>query len=275
MTKALLDRYMREAGVRPRRSAGQHFLLDETVVERMVEVADIKKGDSVLEVGPGFGVLTEKLLERGAEVVAIELDRSLAAWLEKKFTGQNIKIIQEDALRARRDQLFFGKPYKFVANIPYNITSVLFRQLLTQHPQPQSITALIQKEVAERMVAGVGEMSLLALSIQWFSTPSIAFTVEKEAFYPAPEVTSAVIHCANVNTGREEGGEEMMFRLARMGFAGKRKQLRNSLEAGLHIPKDQVDTVLLQSGIAPEARPQDLSIEKWLTLAKNIASERG
>lgn len=272
MNKALLERYMREAGIRPRRSAGQHFLLDEYVVDRIADVAKIQPGDTVLEVGPGFGILTEKLLERGAEVVAIELDRSLAAWLRKHFAGRPVTILEDDALRVRRDQVFFGKPYKFVANIPYNITSILFRQLLTQRPKPTSITALIQKEVAERMTATVGEMSLLSLSVQWFSRPEIAFIVEKESFLPPPEVTSAVIHCADIHDGRESEYEDEVFRLARMAFAGKRKQLRNTLMAGLRKNRDEIDEFLLEAGIAPEARPQDLNIEKWLTLAKKMKS---
>jgi len=261
---------MQQAKIHPQRSAGQHFLLDESVVERMVEAAKIKKGDRVLEVGPGFGFLTNYLLEAGAEVTAVELDRQLAAWLTKHFADQPLTLVTEDILRYRYDQVFTNGKYHIVANLPYNITSYFFRQFLSKTPRPKSITVLIQREVAERIVAEPGEMSMLSLSVQWFCKPELLFTVPPESFHPRPAVQSAVLQCTNITPGVEPELEQWFFRLAKMGFVGKRKQLRNTLSAGLQLQKEAVDSFLIDTGIPPEARPQDLSLEEWLILAKNI-----
>lgn len=270
MTKADVQKLLRETGLRPDRAAGQHFLLDETVVERMADLAQVKKNETVLEIGPGFGVLTKTLLRRGAKVIAIELDQRLATFLKSELADEkNATIVQGDVFRVRLDELVSDGKYKLVANVPYSATSGIFRQFLSQAPRPTSMTVLIQREVAQRIVAPPGEMSLLSLSVQYYGRPQLGFSVEPGAFVPIPAVYSAVVHVSDIHPG--EASAEKMFRLARMGFAGRRKQLQNSLAAGLHRPATEVADILLKTGIAPEIRPQELSVQNWLTLAKSIS----
>lgn len=271
MTVPEVRRLILRLGLKPDRAAGQHFLLDESVVERMVELADVQAGQMVLEIGPGLGVLTRCLLKRGATVVAVELDKRLAGYLRREFSREkNFQLIEGDIFRVRLDHILTDRGYKLVANVPYSATSGIFRQFLSHPPRPTSLTVLIQKEVAERVVALPGAMSLLSLSVQYYGRPEKCFDVPRISFLPAPAVTSSVLTVRDIQPGEEKQAAEM-FRLARMAFAGRRKQLRNSLSAGLHCSAEAVSDYLMQNGIAPEIRPQELSVENWLTLAKNIS----
>lgn len=274
MTISEVKKRLQNAGTRPHRSSGQHFLLDETIVEQMADIAKVQAGDTVLEIGPGLGVLTDVLLARGAHVIAVELDPRLADYLRRTHKHvEHLQVIDGDIFRVRLDAVLGNTPFKLVSNLPYNITSMVLRFFLSGPLKPTDMTILIQREVAERAIAGPGKMSLLALSVQWFSKPRKMLDVEGHSFFPIPEVVSSVLHCADIASGYAPDMEKEVFRLAKMGFAGKRKQLRNSLGAGLHQKNSQVDELLLTSGIAPEARPQDLSIENWLTLTKTVSKK--
>ena len=269
MTPVDIRRLLAQTGLRPSRAAGQHFLLDESVVDRMVDIAQVGAKDTVLEIGPGFGLLTAKLLARGATVVGVELDRRLAAYLRRKFVGhENLTLLEGDVFRVRLDQLLTDHQFKLVANLPYSATSMVFRHFLTLTPRPSSMVVLVQKEVAERITAAPGAMSLLSLAVQYYGQPKKLFDVAPEKFFPPPAVISSALMVDNLTSGEPEIAKEM-FRLARMAFAGRRKQLKNTLAGGLKIRPEKVIKWLMLNEIGPEARPQDLSVDNWLTLAKN------
>lgn len=267
MNRDTVQRYLRETGLKPQRAAGQHFLMDETVVARMMKAAKVNAKDTILEIGPGFGVLTEALLNTGATVIAVELDTRLAEFLTKRLSARkNLTLITSDIFRVRLDQLLQDLSYKLVANLPYSATSLVFRNFLQQPPRPTSITVLIQKEVAERIVASPGKMSMLSLMTQYYSQPALLFPVPKTSFFPAPAVTSAVLHASNVSVHPDEE-VTWLFRTARAGFSAKRKQLHNSLASSFHLPPEKVADILLKTGIPPTIRPQDLTLAQWLELA--------
>jgi len=270
MNREAIAKLVRQVGLRPSREAGQHFLLNESVVERMVEESEVGPKDTVLEIGPGFGVLTRALLARGASVIAVELDSRLAQFLRTTFNGESrLTLLEGDVFRVRLDKYLTDRKYKLIANLPYSATSMVFRQFLTRPPRPTMMCTLIQKEVAERITAEPGEMSMLSLSVQYFGRPAISFMVGRKDFDPIPAVDSAVLRVEKIQQ-EETVISKKAFRLAKFGFSGRRKQLKNSLAAGLHIDQSKVEDILLESGIAPEIRPQELSVENWLTLAKNV-----
>jgi 16S rRNA (adenine1518-N6/adenine1519-N6)-dimethyltransferase len=270
MTRQEIIRLLKKTGLQPQKAAGQHFLLDETVVERMVDAAGVGSDDTILEIGPGLGILTELLLARGAHVVAVELDRRLFAYLQQHFAGRrNLELVAGDIFKINLNKYLTDRKYKLVANLPYSATSMVFRQFLNQPPRPASMHVLIQAEVADRIIAEPGQMSLLALAVQLHGQPKKMFIVPRTSFYPAPEVTSAVLGIDQC-TASDAAVEETIFRLARIAFAGKRKQLHNSLASGLKRNVKEIEEKLLKLGIPPEIRPQELSIDNWLTLAKSI-----
>ncbi len=270
MTIPGIQKQIRDSGLQPSRAAGQHFLLDESVVERMCDAAKITAKDTVLEIGPGFGILTNALVARGAKVISIELDQRLAAYMRRTMSAAtNLTVVEGDVFRVRLDEYVKDFGYKLVANLPYSSTSLIFRQFLTRAPRPTEMCVLIQREVAERITAPAGQHSLLSLSVQYYGQPSVLFEVPNTDFYPAPEVTSAVLQVKKIADKSPELAKKM-FRLAKMGFAGKRKQLKKSLAAGLHEEMANVSQVMLECGIAPEIRPQELEINSWLTLAEKL-----
>jgi len=241
---------------------GQNFLIDERVLDRIIETSGVKKGDCVLEIGPGLGFLTEKLLARGARVVAIELDAGFAEYLEKQF-GEKIKVFCDDALKIDFQTLrsiFGGEKFKIVANIPYNITGELLEKIMVSDDVIESATLLVQKEVAERVVAKPPEMNRLALIIQAYAKPSLEFTVPAGAFLPPPKVTSAVLKMTLENWQTKHLVMRPAINLALKAFNAPRKKIRTTLKLG--------DDVFIVSGLTGDERPAELSIEKWLKLSK-------
>ena len=270
MTRQQIISLVREVGLRPDKGAGQNFLLDEAVVDSMIAAADIRSKDTVLEIGPGFGVLTGKLLATGAKVVAIELDQRLAAWLRKKYAKTpNLVLVEGDVFKINLHDHLQDGGYKLVANLPYSATSLVLRNFLSLRPRPSELTIMIQKEVAERVVAEPGNLSLLGLMVQYYSHPSYLFDVPAGSFWPEPKVTSAVIHC-QVQDWPDERETKKLFRAARSGFSGKRKQLHNALAPLLGLTSAKTVEWLEKRGLPSTARAQDLSLETWLEIAKNL-----
>lgn len=259
-----------ELGISPQKSLGQNFLIDGRVLEKIIKAAELKKEDTVLEIGPGLGVLTEELATCAGKVIAVEADKKLVQRLHEAIQQyNNITIINADFLHTDISKLNLDKQYKIVANLPYSITSDAVRKIMEAAPAPQSAVLMVQKEVAERICAGAGEMSLLALSVQYYGTPKLLFKVSKESFWPVPKVDSAVI---KIIFNRVQGTgfrvqADKFFRIARIGFASPRKQLQNNLAAGLHTSKEKVAEILSRAGINPKARPEELSVEDWERLA--------
>ncbi|MDF1500190.1 MAG: 16S rRNA (adenine(1518)-N(6)/adenine(1519)-N(6))-dimethyltransferase RsmA [Anaerolineales bacterium] len=264
--QSLLHRY----GVRPRKALGQNFLISAAARETILEAAEIQPGDTVLEIGPGLGALTERMAEDAARVIAVELDASLHAILQDMLANlENVTLIQGDILKLRPDDLGLEPGYVVAANIPYNITSMLIRHLMESKTPASRVVLTIQKEVAERIVAGPGEMSLLALSVQVFGRPSMWANIPSGAFFPAPKVDSAVLRVdMSPRSVLELDVIDTLFTLARAGFAQKRKQLKNSLAHGLPIDKAETETLLKSCGVEPSTRAQMLDVETWLQLAR-------
>ncbi len=256
----------------PKKSLGQHWLYDSAVLEHIIDCADVHAGDVVLEVGPGLGTLTERLLHRGAEVVAVEFDHALAEKLRSRNwgslpTSSKLTVIESDILRF--DITSLPANYKVVANIPYYLTSNLIRVLCESANPFATAAILIQKEVAERVTARPGDMSLLAVSAQFYCDVSLGQVVPAELFTPPPKVDSQVLvlQFRSAHADRPVDTKQF-FRIVRAGFSQKRKTLANSLSGGLSISKQKADEMLSAAGIEPTVRAQSLSLENWYELDK-------
>lgn len=250
--------------IRPDKSKGQHFLLDESVIADMLEAAEIGPTDTVIEVGPGLGVLTSALEQTAGEVLAYELDPVLADLIDAQGSSK-IEVIRGDVMELPLPRRGIER-YKVVANIPYSITGSLLRKLLSSIPAPTSITVLIQKEVAQRLVAKPGQMSILAVAAQLKADCELIRIVPPEAFYPAPAVDSAVVRLTLLPSLRVNVDEKAFMTLVRHGFAQKRKQLKNTLAAGLQLQPAEIEKVLLKVGLSATVRAQEMSLESWQQL---------
>jgi 16S rRNA (adenine1518-N6/adenine1519-N6)-dimethyltransferase len=256
----------------PKKSLGQHFLKDRSVPPRIVEGAGVEAGDCVVEVGPGLGVLTEEIARRldpgrGGKLVAVELDGSLLPVLEERFGGSpHVSFVHSDVLDVPPQELAGERAYKVVANLPYYITSAVLRHFLEAEMKPLSLTVMVQREVAERMVAKPPDMSLLAVAVQFYGKPKVLFRVPPGAFKPPPKVDSAVVRIDVYAPGENPvavGNEKGFFRVVRAGFGQKRKQLGNTLATGLDLPKDSVASILIEAGVEPSRRAETMSLEEW------------
>jgi 16S rRNA (adenine1518-N6/adenine1519-N6)-dimethyltransferase len=266
---------LRRFNLHPRKSLGQNFLIDETALGKVVAAGQVKPGDTVLEIGPGLGSLTRHLAAAAQRVVAVEVDAALLPVLELTLQGfSNVELIHSDILRLDLVRSAGLQPgYKVVANIPYYITSAVIRHLLEAPVRPDCIVLTIQREVAERIVAEPGDMSLLAVSVQFYSTPRVAARLPAGAFYPRPDVDSAVVRLdVHPEPIVPVSDTDLFFRVARAGFSQKRKQLRNSLSGGLRLENSQVDALLAQAGIAPQRRAETLSLDEWARLTNAAAA---
>lgn len=265
---ALLKRH----GLRAHKGLGQNFLQDPSALEEIAAVAEIRPTDTVLEIGPGLGSLTRYLAAAAKEVVAVELDANLLAPLDSVLAPHpNVRLIHGDILKLSPGDLIKERDYLVVANIPYYITSALIRHLLESDPKPRRIVLTVQEEVAARICATPGDMSLLALSVQIYGAPRIAARIPAEAFFPAPNVDSAVL-CVDIYSSPLVKPErlERFFKLIKAGFGQKRKTLRNALSSGLHIsPVDAAD-LLRRADIDPQRRAETLSIDEWERMSEII-----
>jgi 16S rRNA (adenine1518-N6/adenine1519-N6)-dimethyltransferase len=270
--RALLRRF----GLRPKKALGQNFLVDEKALARVTAAAELTPADTVLEIGPGLGSLTRHLAEAAQRVVAVEVDDDLLPALEDTLRPyDNVEVIHADILGVNLARQVAPPPgYKVVANIPYYITSALVRYLLEASARPDRIVLTVQQEVAERMVAQPDDMSLLAVSVQFYSRPRIAAHLPAGAFYPRPEVDSAVV-VLDVLPSPAVPVDDVnhFFRVVKAGFSQKRKQLRNSLSGGLHLSNAEVDALLAQAGVAPQRRAETLTLPEWGALARAASVE--
>lgn len=269
---------VRRYQIDPKRSLGQNFLVDAAHLDRIVAAADLTPDDTVLEIGPGLGTLTERLAAQAGSVVAVELDDRLIELLRSRLTDRpNVQIVHGDILElhpadlvtpARPDALdgapITAQHYKVVANLPYYITSAVMRHLLEANVRPALAVLMVQKEVAERICARPGEMSLLAVSVQFYAAPRIVQRVPAGAFYPPPNVDSALLRLdVYAQPVVHDVPVDRFFRVVRAGFSQKRKQLANSLSAGLARPKAQVTAALRAAGIDPTRRAETLALAEW------------
>ena len=250
-----------------KKELGQHWLRDREILAAIADSVSIISDDTILEIGPGLGTLTSELLRRAGQVVAVEYDEDLARKLPGQFPGTNLVVHHQDILQYDLSSLPTG--YVVIANVPYYITSKIVEKLVTATNKPRAAVLLVQKEVAERIAAKPGDMSLLALSAQIYAEAELGIEVPREYFAPPPKVDSQVV----VLRMRDEplisrADEKMFWRVARAGFSAKRKKLRSSIAAGLAIDKAAAEALLTSADIDPNSRAEDLSIDDWLRLAQ-------
>jgi 16S rRNA (adenine1518-N6/adenine1519-N6)-dimethyltransferase len=267
--------------VRPTKSLGQHFLTDYSVVNRIVAAADAGPDDTVIEVGPGLGVLTERLAETAGRLIAVEIDAKLAQRLQEHLVERpNVTVVEKDVLDATPEGILSeaglrsGASYSVVGNLPYNAGAAILRHFLEAERPPRSIVAMLQREVADAIAAGPGKMSLVGVSVQVYARARKLFNVPPRAFYPPPKVTSAVIRLETLDEPLIQPEQrEAFFRIVRAGFSAPRKQLRNTLMQGLSQTASDVSAALEAADLEPTLRPQDVPLEGWLRLASgNLAA---
>jgi 16S rRNA (adenine1518-N6/adenine1519-N6)-dimethyltransferase len=269
----------RARGLQSKKGLGQHFLVDERAVLRIVEAAALSKEDMVVEVGPGPGTLTVHLAQQAGHVVAVEVDEQMLGPLHEVLRGcDNVQIVHGDILAQDVRTLTGGKPYKVVANLPYYITSAALRHFLSSVHRPERIVVTVQREVADRIIGRtskrgrgqrVDRMSLLAVSVQFYGRPRIVARVPAGAFRPIPAVDSAIV-CVEVYDRLPWGqvNEHAFFQVVRAGFAESRKQLRNTLAHNLALSADQVLRGMQAAGIDGQRRAETLAVEEWVALSR-------
>ena len=290
--------------IKPARSKGQNFLINEKIYDEIVKVAEISGGDVVLEVGPGLGFLTAKLAEQARQVIAVELDDQLASYLNMAIAAQdveNIVIVNEDVLKFNLGAFFekngfeARQKYKIVANLPYNISSIFLRTFLSSQLKPESITLMLQKEVANRMIVQAPDNNLLALSVAFYGSARIIREVKAGNFWPEPKVDSAVIkidlnknndwqdflvanQIIKVSKKKDDSVfaqevlnlEKKFFRMLKISFSAKRKMIKNNLAGGLEIKASELEKNLTLTGIDLKTRAEDLSLEDFKKLFATI-----
>jgi 16S rRNA (adenine1518-N6/adenine1519-N6)-dimethyltransferase len=267
-------RQLRVEGLRAHHSMSQNFLADPDVLQSILDLAAPEPGRRVLEVGPGLGILTSGLLDGGAAVTAVELDRSLALRLSRTQSSAieagALKLVQGDILDQKIAELM-EPPYEVVANVPYHITSPILHRFLGTPPRPERLVLMLQREVAERISAAPGDMSYLSVFVQFHAAVRIAFLVPRDAFEPAPEVESAVVEITPVDpsgaTPRlSPADEDHLWRVVQACFRERRKKLHNVLSRQLPLTGADVARILTDVGIDGDRRPQTLSVDEWLAL---------
>ena len=258
---------LEKSGIQPKKQLGQNFLIDESALDIIIETADINEGENIIEIGPGTGILTQRLIDTGVNVTSIEIDWNLAKFLEDKFSdNENFELIETDALKFDPPK----KDYKLIANIPYYITSPLISHFLEAENKPKKMVLLIQKEVAEKICAKEGKLNVLAIHVQVFGKPQIKKIVQKESFHPAPKVDSAILEIEVFDEPLIPESEiKSLFKIVHGGFMHKRKTLHNALSRGLQMNGDEVDKLLEKCGIDPNLRPQHLTIPQWYKMLQN------
>lgn len=274
----IIKKLCQEYGLQPSRSNGQNFLIDKNILEKMVTAGEIKKDDMILEIGPGFGVLTQELLKCSGRLAAVEKDKRLAGFLainnKQQVSSKKLEIIDEDILRFKIDDLEF-KNFKIISNLPYQITSpVLWKFLHEEKNKPQMMVLMVQKEVGERICAKPGKMSILSVLCQLYADCAIVARVGRNCFWPVPEVDSLIIKLKTKNDifychrefmpgSQYDNNIKDLLKLVKIGFSAKRKMLKNNLAAGYQLATQKVAEALRKVGLDEKVRAQELGIEEW------------
>jgi len=268
--------YLKARGIRPRKGLGQHFLIDERILARIAEAAGLEPGEWALEIGAGPGTLTRHLALRADHVVAVEIDEQFMPLLREVLAPfPHVTIVRGDILRLDPAALVHGHPYRAIGNIPYSITSPILRHLMEAPLKPRRIVLTVQLEVARRITARPGEMSLLAVSVQVYGRPQVVDRIKAGAFWPRPEVDSAVVVIEPYEQPAVDLGDpDWFFEVVRAGFSQRRKQLHNALSHNLGIPGDLVRRALAEAGIDPARRAETLSLEEWARLSAALRTLR-
>lgn len=269
--QALLD----TLEIRPNKGLGQNFLFEREIVRRLVDTLEVEATDRVLEIGPGLGILTEELLLHANEVVAIEFDRKLAAHLRATFaTVDRFHLYEGDALKVNLAEVINQEePYLVAANLPYSVATAVLRRLLETEHRPARLALMVQKEVAERLVARPPEMTIVGIAAQFYASAKIAFTVPPSVFIPPPRVESAVVLLETHDTlALPVSDHERFFRIVNAGFRHKRKQIANSIADEFDAPKADITDWIVATGIDPMRRAQTLDVAEWVALTMRAPS---
>jgi 16S rRNA (adenine1518-N6/adenine1519-N6)-dimethyltransferase len=270
--RTTIKEILKKHNAEPKKWFGQHFILSKSALRKMVEATEIKSKDIIIEIGPGLGTLTQELAETQAKIFAIEKDELMMEILKDTLKNfNNVEIIQSDARQLSILRIHSGNEgkYKIVANLPYNIATFLIHQWLESDSPPQSMVLMIQKEVAQRMVAKPPRGNLLGLSVQFYADAEIIDYVSKKSFWPAPKVDSAIIKIIP----RKKPEEELIknfFKIAKAGFSSPRKQLAGNLTKNLKLPKEKILQIFQKIGVPEKARAENLSLENWLNLTHEV-----
>jgi 16S rRNA (adenine1518-N6/adenine1519-N6)-dimethyltransferase len=262
-------------GLKARKDLGQHFLADEEAIAQIIAAAEIKASDTVVEIGPGPGVLTPLIADAAKKVIAVELDSAMIPHLKRAVSAHsNVEILEGDVLAV--DPTEYPAPYSVVSNVPYYITSAILRHFLECANKPERMTLTVQREVAQRIVATPPKMSILALSIQLYGSPEIAEIIPRKSFVPPPEVDSAILVIRDIgkDTKKRLDGlsEEAFFTLVRAGFSEKRKQLHNSLARNLDLSHEQAVGLLESVNVNPQRRAETVTIAEWVSIGQAYGS---
>jgi 16S rRNA (adenine1518-N6/adenine1519-N6)-dimethyltransferase len=250
----------------PSKKLGQYFLIDKKAIKRIMAASGVSSDDTVLEVGPGSGALTEELCQKAKKVVAVEKDPKMAKFLKEDLKSyKNLKVYQGDILSFDLEKL---KEYKVVANLPFYLTNPVIRMFLEAEKRPKEMTLLVQKELAQRICAKPPKMNLLAVSVQFYAFPKIVSYVKKSSFLPQPKIDTAVLKIIPDKKRRSLEFDSKFFQIIRAGFAQPRKQLANNLAKGLKLNKEEAGRLLLKNSIQPDKRAETLKTEDWISLTK-------
>jgi len=267
-----LKEQLKKHGVRPLKRLGQNFLINEKVADKFIEALQLSKEDIVVEVGSGTGFLTKKLSQRAKMVIAIEKDEKMAE-ISKENLGnlKNIKFIKGDVLKEADEEISKLSSYKLCGNIPYYITSALIRKFLEYRKKPESMVLIIQKELAKRITASPPKMSILAVSVQFYSKPKTITYVSKKNFWPSPKVDSAIFQITPlINADEKPINADLFFKLVKAGFSHPRKKILNNLSKVLKLNKEEIRLRLVKNGVDPDRRAETLNIEEWKRLIKSF-----
>ena len=262
-------------GARAKKGLGQHFLVDRSVLGKIISAAELVPSDTVIEIGPGLGILTEELLKKAGKVIAIEVDSKLASSLKKNLSKfPRLTVLNTDVLQLDpRELLESQSNYKVVANLPYYIAAPILRHFLEASLKPSLMVVMVQKEVGQSIAAAPGDMSILGISVQLYGKPTVVDYVPAQSFYPQPKVDSAIVRIdVYPNPAVDVADIEGFFEIVKAGFSAPRKQIRNSLALGLQLTSAEVVELLEQAGITPQRRPETLSLEEWARLHRTLAN---
>jgi len=266
---------LKNSGVSPSKKLGQNFLMDSKIIEKIIESADLNNQDTVLEIGPGLGCLTQALAQKAKKVIAIEKDKQLAQALKRNLEERNnVEIVEEDILKIKivnpnvksqiKSQIQIIDRYKVVANLPYNIALPVIRKFIEATIPPQLMILMIQKEVAQKIC---GEKSSLPkIAVELFAKPEILFFVPKESFFPTPKVDGAVIKISEIQKNIPAIDEKLFFKIVKAGFSHPRKTILNNLSKELNVPREDTIKWLEKTNISCQKRPEAINLQEWINL---------
>lgn len=273
-SKKAIQNLLKKYQVRPSKRLGQNFLIDKRVITKLIGAANLKPKNIILEIGPGIGNLTQKLAKKVKKVIAVEKDQKMVEILKETLKDyENVEIIKGDILKLDpRTYNLKPKIYKVVGNLPFYLTAPVIRKFLeTVEVKPRQMTLVVQKEVGQRICARTPDMSILAVSVQFYAKPEIIGYISKKSFWPSPKVDSAILQIAPlISTDRKSINADLFFKIVKAGFSQPRKQLINNLSRGLKFNREEVKDWLLKNNIQPNQRAETLTIGDWISLTKNF-----